>query len=564
MLPNKVTVHLGFLIVLTMVAMVPVSAKAQVPSSAQTGNVTRQLQEKPVFPEKMREGVMTIPEQDLRVPGNDKKVFTLTGIMLSGASVFTADDLSFAYDDFLNQQVSFANLETIANRITRHYRRSGYALSYAVLPAQKIKEGRVRLDIVEGYVSKVSFLGADNLPDRELRRYLDDVVAAKPLSMPLLERALMLLNDLPGIEARGILQPASVMAGTELVVTINREKQDARLSLDNRGSRYLGRTRVIAEGGLNSVLAGFDRLSVRGLVTSDTDELRMAEAYYQYPLSTDGAVLTIGGGVTRTEPGARLSSADIQGDSSFFDVGVAVPVIRSRRYSLSFKAGLESLNTDTDIAGIGLSNDRIRSFKTGVVFDGLDPFYGSNRVVLDVVKGINGLGATDDGAGRSRANGKHDFWRIEGSFVRLQQITTAFSFYTAIAGQYAWDPLLSAEEFGVGGVTFGRAYDPSEISGDHGLTGLIEVRYNIDWPKMPKTKLQAYGFYDAGVVWNKGQVVADPEKESLASAGAGLRFNLPNHMDGGIELAMPLTRRVEAEGSDGDDVRVFFNLSKGF
>jgi len=149
-------------------------------------------------------------------------------------------------------------------------------------------------------------------------------------------------------------------------------------------------------------------------------------------------------------------------------------------------------------------------------------------------------------------------------YQRNQPIWGPVSAFFAFTGQYAGTQLLSPEEFGLGGRTFGRAFDPSEKTGDHGFAVSAELRYTIDEFKLPfldiPAGLQAYGFGDWGRVYHIDSNTRKPF-EALASAGAGLRFNFGPNLSGQVEGAVPLFGRVAASGTEGTNWRVFFIVS---
>ncbi|MHA1601082.1 MAG: ShlB/FhaC/HecB family hemolysin secretion/activation protein, partial [Alphaproteobacteria bacterium] len=126
--------------------------------------------------------------------------------------------------------------------------------------------------------------------------------------------------------------------------------------------------------------------------------------------------------------------------------------------------------------------------------------------------------------------------------------------------QFSPDSLLSAEEFALGGSEFGRAYDFSELTGDDGLAASIELRYgktvNADLLKA----FQFYGFYDFGAVWNDD--APGNGRDTLASAGGGVRLTLPRSVFTTLEVAKPLTRAVST--TSDQDWRIFFSLSISF
>src|SRR5690606_13126358 len=88
--------------------------------------------------------------------------FRLTRLVVEGASVYSEAELAPLYADALGKVVSLAVIYRIADSITAKYRSDGYVLSRAVVPAQRIDEGVVRIRVVEGFVNGIVIQGKDN------------------------------------------------------------------------------------------------------------------------------------------------------------------------------------------------------------------------------------------------------------------------------------------------------------------------------------------------------------------------------------------------------------------
>ena len=82
----------------------------------------------------------------------------------------------------------------------------------------------------------------------------------------------------------------------------------------------------------------------------------------------------------------------------------------------------------------------------------------------------------------------------------LQPLLPNFSAFVAVYGQYAFTPLLVSEQCSYGGRFFGRAFDPSQLLGDHCWAALGELRYDIMTPWKQLTRLQTYAFADHGEI----------------------------------------------------------------
>lgn len=533
-----------------------------VPSSAQPGVVIRGLGDEKRVPSSLEDTVTFGGEKDAGKGLSNEKVFSLNQVILEGSTVYSAADINALVKDSVGTQVSFADLNAIARAITKKYRDDGYIFSSAILPPQKIKDGVVRLKAVEGRITDVKLVGEFKDDNNLIHDLADKIKAAGPSNTKDIERYLLLIDDLPGIKARSVIQPSQTPGGGELIITIEQDEFEGSASLDNRGSSYLGRYRGTLVGAFNSLFGIHDRTTARAILTSQTKELRFADITHEEQLGTEGFRMKGRAAVTRTEPGQELKSFDLKGDSELYDLEGMYPLIRGRQFNVNLLGGFTALNSETEIFSVTTAEDRVRSFRAGSRFDFTDTLAGVNQFDLQFTKGVDMFGATDDGAGRSRSNGEHDFFRTNLGVTRIQELGGNFSAQLGAAAQYSADPLLASEEFAIGGQDYGRAYDSGEIAGDRGVAGSFELRYNtVPFDDFIRSQ-QFYISYEIGKVWNENPVVGEYSHASLASAGLGVRFNLENDMYGYLELNTPLTRNINAEHDD--DSRLFFSLLKRF
>ena len=88
------------------------------------------------------------------------------------------------------------------------------------------------------------------------------------------------------------------------------------------------------------------------------------------------------------------------------------------------------------------------------------------------------------------------------------------------------------------------------------------MQWNDPLPESPFLSHQFYTFYDAGTVWNDDATTNSAEKETLTSAGLGLRFDLTENFSGGAMMAVPLNRDPQTQDDQGP--RFFGNVSIRF
>ena len=533
--------------------------------STESGQIEQSLQAPPA-PQATHEG--PVFEGDRRVPPDEAGELTLvlSSVAVEGSTVYADEDLAYLYEERLGQEVALAEVFKIAEAITAKYRNDGYVLSRAVVPPQTIADGVVRIRIVEGYISEVRIEGEVSGQRSLMDAYAAKLKGSRPLSIRDLERYLLLLDDLPGITSRAVVGPAKDTPGaSDLVILVKEKPVDGFVRVDNRGSEFNGPGRFWLGTGFNSLAGAHERTTAR-LVTAGKSgkELTYLQVGHERQIETEGKKLYLQLTHTNSEPGHTLRALEIESKSQSFRVGVTDPLIRSRARNVSLHADFVVRNSETTIFGNRLSKDRIRFISLGALYDSADRFGGINQLGLDLDQGTSILGASKEGStDLSREKGRADFTKIRLTASRLQRLGGRWSLLASFTSQLALSKLLASEEFGVGGERCGRAYDPSEATGDEGACLLAEVRYGHNLRAKGLAGYQIYGFYDVGGVWRKDPGALKRRAE-LSSAGLGVRFNFTERLSGAFEAAWPQTREVDSRAIGVDSRRGFFTLTARF
>jgi hemolysin activation/secretion protein len=498
-----------------------------------------------------------------QVAADTKPLFVLRGVSLTGASAISRDAMLRAYQPYLGKKVSQADLAAIAAAVSDLYRAAGFHLSRAIVPPQDIRDGRIRLQVIEGSITEVALKG-DGVEQFGIRPLLDRVLAECPSRLATLERQLLLINTRPGVRiADTALEEIGVATGRfRLVVDVKTWRIYTSFGLDNLGSSSVGPWQTYATAAFNSYLLPGDTLALNLATTpGDPRELAFGRLSYDVPVGTDG--MRVGGSALYSEvrPGDnRRLFNDITRTESFELHGSIVPV-QSQKSTLTLTAAVGVSNvSESDMFG-PIYSDQVRTVSLTSDYRLQDNFGGNNYFTLTWRQGLDIFGATqrdDDFSSRDNASPKFsllDFW-----FTRHQTLSDAWSVKIAAAGQIASGPLFLSQQFYLGGAAFGRGYGSAEISGDNGIAGSLELRFDQKMNFRYLTGYQLYGFIDAGTAWNDGYRYTDGL--ALTSAGAGVRFFLGDDLLADIAVAFPLSYR--APDNDRRSARVLFSLSNAF
>ncbi|MDE3060679.1 MAG: ShlB/FhaC/HecB family hemolysin secretion/activation protein [Pseudomonadota bacterium] len=519
-------------------------AAVGIPPAADAGRMAHDL-EVPAAP-KAEPGAIPAPStaEVPAPPGADQMHFVLSRIVLEGAHRYPEHELLAPYQSLIGTEIPLSKIYDAASDIARRYREDGYAFVNVEVPPQRIENGIVRIRVVEGFIARVVMEGVDETSI--LKNTEEQIVAMRPLQVRTLEEILLLLNDLPGLNVKAVVEPDPIDA-TEgallLRLTAERKPVSAGVSVDNYSSRYTGRWQITPQVQYNDMFTAYDKTVLAGVSSIPDSLARYFSVQHSIQLDLRTSV-TFNAAFSHSEPGYKLAVDGIISNARDFSVTIYHALLRTREKNASINLKLDANNPSSDILDdTPLYRDRIRALRLGGSFDMVDPWQGVDLFTATLSKGLNILDARPTGSfDLSRAQGRSDFTKLEWSASRLSNIGGGFSLYALTQGQYATSPLLSSEQFGYGGQLIGKAYDPSEITGDRGVSFTTELRYD-NVPEIRGAKAQPFLFYDIGKVWNLSR---GSNNISAASAGAGFHLQINQRMYGSATIAWPLTRKPQA------------------
>ncbi len=543
---------------------------AIIPPSLDPSRIEQSL-EKPLKPKPQIQDEISVRKmRGSNIPNAKEIKFKLEHIIIVGNSVYSSKELISLFDRPLGTEVSLKDVENYAAQITKFYGNHGYILSKAILPAQVIKNGTVKVQVIEGHVSNVA-VKFDDSDEKSLRPLLMGIAkyifVSRPLNNSVLERYTLLANDIPGVTVRTILKADKKHPeGSTMTFVVTRKLNNIYASWDNRGTIAVGPRRYTIDVSRNNLARAAGQTGVRGSTTSKGKELQFWQVYHDEILDADGLRMTLSYSGTYTFPEPELPSIQIKGVNRNALITLVYPAIRSRSKNLFFNASLSYINTDVDVTtelapnGERLYTDSIRVLGLAANYQFQDSWRGFNDVNFAIHHGLNISGASHRGEGSllSRDDGQITFYRFNLDAIRTQWITQHNSMVFSLSAQGSPNTLLVSQEFGFGGEIFGQAYDTSEIIGDNGIATKAEWRYSKDIGLKQISWIQLFGFYELGKIWNHDTTEVE-HMESATDLGFGFRASLYKHYSFSLTWAKPLT--VDVNALKHRKPRVFFSLS---
>ncbi|TAN46583.1 MAG: ShlB/FhaC/HecB family hemolysin secretion/activation protein [Methylococcaceae bacterium] len=486
----------------------------------------------------------------LRLP--DGRRIAIHAFKISGAGLYPEAELRALLADAEGREHSLAELQQLAERITRHYRDDGYLLARAYLPAQEIRDGVLEIAVLEGRLGQVELDNHSGLADAVLTAPLSSLERGAVLRQRTLERSLLLLSDTPGVEVQSTLRPGVSVGASDLKVEVAPGRRlTGNVNFDTYGNRYTGQYRSGAAIDFNNPFQLGDQFSVRAVVSDAA--MSYVRGAYQLPLGPFGTRVGAAYSDMRYELGKEFAALNADGEAQIASLYALHPLLRSRSFNLYAQLGYDNKRL-VDRAGRvqTVSNRQVDAWTASLSGDGRDDLAGGGVMSYSLAYTAGNLGLNSapdlamDGSSTRRAGG-YDKWSL--NLLRLQQLSDDTSLYLAYTRQFARKNLDSSEKLSLGGAYGVRAYPQGEATGDEGHLLTAELRRNLALP-LPGL-WQAAAFFDHGrITLNSRPWVAGGNHLSLSGAGLALHAMQPDDWLVKFTLAWRVGDEMPSSGPD--------------
>jgi hemolysin activation/secretion protein len=512
-------------------------AAAQTPPDA--GALQRQIEQpqQPTLPSK------AAPEFALPKPMKELGGATVTvqSFQFAGNSLLSEAQLAPAVASYLNRPLDFAGLQNAALAVATAYRQAGWVVR-VYLPQQDVTSGTVTLQVVEAHFGKVQLDGQSHrVSGTRLRSMVEGAQApGAPVSADALDRALLLIDDLPGVSAKGRLSAGQNPAETDLVLAVSDGARFASdVFADNAGARYTGAARIVGSARLESPFGMGDRADGVLLHSDGSDYARLS---YSLPIGSQGWRVGANGSYLKYDISSdEFAALDPHGNSHSFGLETSYPLVRARLTNLYFSLAADDRSYTNYSAGTTASDYGVRAATASLYGNHFDSLGGGGMTTasLALAQGRVDLdGSPNQAADAATTDTAGSYRRITLQLARQQALTDVFSLYGSVQGQFANKNLDSSEKLYLGGPSGVRAYPVNEAGGSEGYFASFETRARLP------ARFDITAFFDIGSVRvnrdNDFTGAADPNRLTLKGVGLSTGWTAPF----GLNVKATVARRL--------------------
>ena len=504
------------------------------------------------FTPPQRVGTVDIKVQDQRRKTPEKDAaetrFTLRSLTVEGAQTLPATALSGIWQGRIGEVISLADLYRFAADIDARYLQAGY-LAMTVVPVQDFSSGRITLRVYESYVETLEINSSIPGIRERLAPYIDRITAMRPIRIKEVERILLLMSDLGGLDIEGVLiRPETPKGGGTLRLNIGFDRYSAGAGLDNLGTDEIGPLELSGNVTVNDMLGLFDTMSLVGVTVPNTpQEMIFLQASQDIPIGFNGLSAGYDLSYVTQKPGGDLKADDVHIESVIGTVRLDYPFVRTIDQSLFGRLEVNLRNDRVDVMGARAAREQTRWAAMAMTYDRQ---IGETAFLAGAEFG-QGLGQET-----ALPDVPEDYRFARVNFDVSHELAADTAIRLRSAGQYSATPLPSAAQFTLGGDPYGWAFDGGTLSGASGAAAALELSHDLEtgWSALPGLTLTT--FADYGLVWNEAES-ADYARDALGSVGIGVSGLLAEKMSFQLIAAVPW---YSPDNGEDEGLRVFFRL----
>jgi hemolysin activation/secretion protein len=469
--------------------------------------------------------------------------FFLKKIKITGNSVISDKRLMSLVDLGEGRDFNLSMLNDMADEISAFYASEGYLLARAFIPKQEIKDNTAVITIFEGRINKIVVRNNKKLSKKSIAKKFRVVQNQLAIKEKTLERVLLELNEIMGIEVTTVLRRGELPGASDLVLNVTESKPyTVSFDSDNFGSRYTGPDRYGLSMTYANIFTLGDQFAGRwarsefgqdSLWTSSKFGQYSFTSLYTFPINAYGTRMKLNHTFSENELGGSLKSLAAGGTFTAYGLEVSQLVHKSRTASFSARTRLDVKHIENEAQGINTSKDNLMNVSLGFAGNLSDSFLGRTFYDLNLEMGLRERDTNR--ALVSRKGGHGEIFTTQIKLTRLQSAKILNSYFTLkFEGQYNTERALSSYLFGIGGMGSVRGYPLSAFQGDYGYNVSAEYTLPFPWhvsfghssiPELSKI-LSFTSFVDHGQTYVRAKQPGEIDQH-ITSAGGGLKLTLP-------------------------------------
>jgi hemolysin activation/secretion protein len=497
--------------------------------------------------------------------------FDMMEIQVDGNTVLDQQLVEKTLYPFLGNGKTVNDVEKARQTLEALYKDKGYPTVLVDIPEQDVVEQVVRLQVVEGSVERMKITGSRYFYLGKIRDKVPALAAGQVPYMPKVQEQMNELGkESADRQVTPIFRAGSTPGKTEVELRVKDELPlHGSVEMNGRNSESTTRSRLVSSIRYDNLWQSFHSASLQYQVSPEDDnEVEVWSGTYVLPTGwADTRLAMYGIGISsNTQLGASVGGLSVVGSGSIYGARLIKPLSGLNAYNHNLTLGFDykSFNQGVSQQGQDQQTSPISYSPFLIGYDGSWRYPGVLTTLNSALHfSVRGVGNDDLEFENRRAKAKASYAYFTSELKHLRELPWDMRLATRASGQITNMPLISNEQFAVGGPQSVRGYHQTQQLGDDGINLSLELQSPQLKPQHWEfaQNLRMHVFFDYAYLWIQDTLAPSPSHYQLAGTGAGLRMQFFKHWLGEFDWAYPLEHQSTVDvGNQRIDFRMAYEF----
>ncbi len=498
--------------------------------------------------------------------------FEIGSFEVTGNTIFPADKLQGAVSPFTGKGKTAADVERARDALEKLYHDAGYPAVLVNIPEQTLKDGVVKLQVIESRIGKVKVTGNRYFTMEKVMRDLPSLAPGQILYLPKVQEEIGRLNRNQDFKVNPVMTPGNVFGTIDVELKVEDQLPlHGYLEINNRASPDTTELRLNAMVRYDNLWQKEHSLSLQYQTSPQSlKQVEVAGASYALPAPWDKDSQLAIYGIYSDSNTAFGEGFTVIGKGQIYGARYVIPLAGYKLYAHNITIGLDYKHFDN---AEGFTTGTGQTTHTPISYLPLSFSYNASLPdewggVTQFSGGLNmsfrGLVSDENQFETKRYKATASYLYATAGIQRTQKLPLGMSLFAKVDGQVADQPLIDNEEYIAGGMTSVRGYLESEDTGDNAVHGTLEVSFpgpltgsgSEGWI-MKQLQMSPFIFYDIAELITLDPLPGQPGSITLEGVGAGVRGTMTKSLEYELDWATALH---SATYTKTGDERVYFKV----
>lgn len=493
----------------------------------------------------------------------DRYRFDILEYEVAGNTVLTAALIEQAVMPFMGPGRSMADVESARAALEKVYQGQGFLSVFVDVPEQQVVDGLVRLQVIEGRVERLMVTGSQYYSQGYIKSKIPALSEGQVPNFNVVQQQLVAVNRTADRRVQPVLRPGKLPGTVEAELKVeDKLPLSGSVELHNLHAPDTDPLRLAVGLRYDNLFQRDHSLAVNAIVAPRAiDQARIFLLNYSIPeddgdtwvftaINSDSSVESLGGtnvlGKGSTFSLRYITPLGMTRDGSWHSLSLGADL---KRLEQQVKSGNDTLSTPLRYMPFQMAYNGMWPSSTGPATSLTATFTVAQRKLLQRDLNVDFCAGSQDQFACNKYGGDGSFATLRLDWRHSEALPARTSLGLRLAGQYANQPLVSAEQFSMGGGETVRGYLEGVAQGDTGWLAQLEWR-SPNWAGVVNPsgataqtawvqELTAFAFMDMAQVRLTEPLAGQAASTLLSGTGLGLRLRGRYGLSVALDLARP-------------------------